>query len=527
MSKLSILIVEDEAIVAEDLAGTVRQLGYAVAGITATGEEAVELARRHRPALVLMDIRLAGAMDGVAAAQQIHRECQLPVLFLTAHSDPGMIGRAQQAGALGYILKPFDERDLRIQIEMALYKHAAERRLRESDERLALAISATHIGMFDWNLASGSILWTQTHEALFGYVPASPAVTTSSTTTTKHDYRRWADRVHPEDLPLVEEASRRCLQDNKPLEVQYRIIWPDGSVHWIETKGVFLHDNGQAANRMLGIAMDITDRKQVEEQLKAINDTLERRVEERTYELQETQRQCLHAEKLSAIGKLSASIAHEFNNPLQGILSVLKGVKKRAILEEEDRELLEAAIGEGDRIKDLIRSLQDFNRPSSGKKTVMDVHKSIDSILLLQKSDFVGRQIFVVRDYAENLPEIMAVPDQVTQVFLNLLANAADACPQSGGMITLSTWQEDERVAVAIKDTGAGIKAEDMEQIYQPFFTTKPEVKGTGLGLSVSYGIIKQHQGEIRVESSPDEGTTFTVLLPIEGRATATSANDT
>nr|WP_246559295.1 GAF domain-containing protein [Geoanaerobacter pelophilus] len=130
------MIVEDEAIVAADLAAKVRQLGYEVAGTTATGEEAVELACRQRPALVLMDIRLAGAMDGITAAEQIHRECHLPVLFLTAHSDMGTVERARQAEAFGYLLKPFDERDLRIQIEMALYKHTAEQQLRERKEQL-------------------------------------------------------------------------------------------------------------------------------------------------------------------------------------------------------------------------------------------------------------------------------------------------------------------------------------------------------------------------------------------------------
>jgi signal transduction histidine kinase/AmiR/NasT family two-component response regulator len=139
MSSLSILIVEDEAIVAADLAAKVRQLGYDVVGPTATGEEAVELASRHRPALVLMDIRLAGAMDGITAAEQIHRDCRLPVLFLTAHSDSGTVERARHAEAFGYILKPFDERDLRIQIEMALYKHAAEEKLRESAAELQAA----------------------------------------------------------------------------------------------------------------------------------------------------------------------------------------------------------------------------------------------------------------------------------------------------------------------------------------------------------------------------------------------------
>jgi CheY-like chemotaxis protein len=136
MSTPSILIVEDEAIVAADLANTVRRLGYHVAGTVATGEDAVDLAGKHRPALVLMDIYLAGEMDGIGAAQQIHDNFDLPVMFLTAHSDMSTIQQALQTQAFGYALKPFDERDLRIQIEMALYKHDTERRLRESREAL-------------------------------------------------------------------------------------------------------------------------------------------------------------------------------------------------------------------------------------------------------------------------------------------------------------------------------------------------------------------------------------------------------
>jgi len=276
--------------------------------------------------------------------------------------------------------------------------------------------------------------------------------------------------------------------------------------------------------KVVGVFRDISELVLAQEQLKAVNNTLERRVEQRTLELQETQKQYLHAEKLSAIGKLSASIAHEFNNPLQGIMSILKGLKKRAILEQEDKELLDAAISESDRIKDLIRSLQEFNRPSSGRKVAMDVHKSLDAMLLLNKSDFKNKRISVVLNYAERLPQIFAVPDQIKQVFLNLLTNAADACLQSGGVITISTWQENDTIGVAIHDTGIGIKPEEMAYIFQPFYTTKPAVKGTGLGLSVSYGIIKHHQGEIRVASQPGGGTTFTVLLPIKNDCDATPA---
>lgn len=122
MNKISILIAEDEAIIAYDLAGKVRRLGYDVAGIAATGEEAIELARRHRPALVLMDIQLAGAMNGIEAAQQIHRECNLPILVLTANSDLVTDERARLAGVVGIIMKPFDKRDISIQIEKALNK---------------------------------------------------------------------------------------------------------------------------------------------------------------------------------------------------------------------------------------------------------------------------------------------------------------------------------------------------------------------------------------------------------------------
>jgi signal transduction histidine kinase len=165
-------------------------------------------------------------------------------------------------------------------------------------------------------------------------------------------------------------------------------------------------------------------------------------------------------------------------------------------------------------MKCLIRSLRDFNRPSSGEKIFMDVHASIDSVLLLCKSDFQRKRITTVLNYAARLPQILAIRDQIIQVFFNLLNNAADACLENGGVITISTWQEEKRIAVAIKDTGTGIKPEKMDQIFQPFYTTK-STKGTGLGLSVSHGIVQNHQGEIRVESRPGEGSTFTVLLPI------------
>jgi signal transduction histidine kinase/DNA-binding NarL/FixJ family response regulator len=552
MPNKSILIVEDEGIVAEDLANKVQYLGYEVVGAAATGEEAVKLARRHRPALVLMDIRLAGAMDGIEAARQIHREHNLPVLFLTAHSDKEMFERAQRSGAYGYILKPFDERELRIQIEMALYKHSIDQQLRVSKEQL--------VGI---NQILQAALTCETEEELgFACLDIAEKITRSQFGFISDINKNGLEDIAISNsgweackiidprghrLPLrgfkIHGIHRRVIMDgqslftNDPANHPDSIGLPDKHPPLTSFLGVPLKRDGSVigllavGNRQGGYTLTEQEllealtpsiveaflRKRTEEALKVLNQELELRVEQRTVELQETQKQYLHMEKLSAIGRLSASIAHEFNNPLQGILSVMRGLKKRAILEEEDQMLLAEAIQEGNRVKELIRNLQEFNRPTSGRKTTVDLHKSIESVLLLQKSKLRGKRVLVVRNFAERLPQIHGVPDQIKQVFLNLLTNAADACRLSGGVVTVSTWQEDEeRVAVAIHDTGRGIEPSNLQLIFQPFYTTKSEVKGTGLGLSVSFGIVKHHQGEIRVDSQPGEGTTFTVLLPIK-----------
>lgn len=313
--------------------------------------------------------------------------------------------------------------------------------------------------------------------------------------------RRWL----PEEIEIIKDLAGAVMT-----EIQLRTE--------ISARNYAEEQRDDYATLNEALRREIQARKQAEEQLKTLKDELEQKVEQRTQELQETQSQYLHAEKLSAIGKLSASIAHEINNPLQGILTILQSFKNRLSLEEEDKGFLELALSESYRMKNLIRSLQNFNRPSSRKKVFTDVHDSLDSVLLLCKSDFKRRRIAIVLNYAERLPQIFAVPDQIKQVFVNLLNNAADALPD-GGEITISTWQEDDKVAVAVKDTGIGIEPEKIKHIFEPFYTTKPGVRGTGLGLSVSHGIVQSHHGEIRVRSRPQEGAVFTVVLPInEGR---------
>ncbi|MBW1792799.1 MAG: PAS domain S-box protein, partial [Deltaproteobacteria bacterium] len=278
-----------------------------------------------------------------------------------------------------------------------------------------------------------------------------------------------------------------------------RYIRKDLSHVWINlTVSLILDDTTGEPKYFISIIKDISSRKDAEKNLK------------------KTHEQLLHAEKLSAIGGLTASIAHEFNNPLQGVMNIIKGVARRATLDKDDAELMTMAVGECNRIRDLIKSLQDFNRPTSGRKAPMDIHAVLDNLLLLGKKEYSTRKIIIEKRYSENMPRIKAVADQLKQVFLNLLNNAADAC-DGGGTITVKTETLGEKIVVRIHDTGTGITPEDKAHIFEPFFTTKPAIKGTGLGLSVSYGIIKGHGGEITVDSEPGKGTTFSVTLPIEG----------
>ena len=509
MNKTSVLIAEDEGIVAEDLSDKLKQLGFRVAGIASRSEEAKDMALKLRPQLILMDIQLGGQKDGIWATDEIQREYDVPVIYLTAHSDPATLARAKVTGPLGYVLKPFETRDLATQIELALYRHQAEQQLREQRELLRVTLTSIGDAVIATDVQGQITFMNPVAETLTGW-PLSLATG-----------KPLAEVFH-----IVNKYNRETVDDPVSEVLKTGLIVGLANHTVLQQRGgreVAIDDSGAPIldkhGNHLGVVLvfrDITERKLFEEQLQTLNNELELRVEQRTRELQETQAHYLHVEKLSAIGKLSASIAHELNNPLQSIMTILQGLKKRAVLEEEDRELLELAIGESKRIRDLLRSLHDFNRPSSGRKEIMDVHQSLDALLLLCKKDFSRKQITVVCNYAEQLPQILAVQDQIKQVLINLLTNAAEACLQPGGVVTISTWREDNCVAVAIQDTGIGIASDELDHIFRPFYTTKAEVKGTGLGLSISHGIIQKHHGQMRVVSQPGEGSTFTVLLPIK-----------
>ena len=257
--------------------------------------------------------------------------------------------------------------------------------------------------------------------------------------------------------------------------------------------------------------------KQARKELEDYGRVLEEKVEERTRELTQMQDHLIQSEKLASMGQLSASIAHEVNNPLSGALIYNQLIAKKISRGEFDREAILNYLSkmehELSRSTKLIRSLLDFSVQSEPKFKEVNVNEVLNRALELGIHAGSKENTRVEKDL-QPLPTFMVDPDQLEQVFVNLIMNALQAMP-AGGKLTLRTFLENRELKIAVRDTGCGIPPENLTKIFTPFFSTKKEVKGVGLGLSVSYGIIQGLKGRIEVESKVGEGTTFTVCLPI------------
>lgn len=505
MPKTRILIVEDDVVAASTSQKYLNKMGYTVTSVVSSGEEAIRKTGEDIPDLILMDIILNGDMDGIEAAGKIQDRFDIPVVYLTAYTDDKKLERAKITEPFGYLLKPFKERELYATIEMTLYKHRTEKKLKEHEYRLSIVIEQNPCVIMITD-ANGSVEYVNPKfTKLTGY--------------TQED---------------VLGQNCRILKSSRQSEEFYKNLWEtissgevwtgdfhnrkkDGSLYWEHASISSIRDSKYRITRYIKIGEDISTQKFAEEELMKSQWELEERVAERTRELEDSQERLIHAEKLSAIGKLSASIAHEFNNPIYGILNVLERIERKALLDKENKEFVGMAIRECNRMADLIKKLMDFYRPTSGVSKSTDIHKVIDEMLMLTQKLSINKKIKIEKDFASNMPEIEAIPDQLKQIILNLLTNACEAITENCGRIEISTVHINSKIRITIKDNGIGIPPENLKHIFEPFFTTKSAGKGTGLGLYVSYGIIKRHGGDITVHSKPGQGTQFTVTLPTKG----------
>jgi len=260
--------------------------------------------------------------------------------------------------------------------------------------------------------------------------------------------------------------------------------------------------------------------------LEESHQTLERKVEERTRELKESQEAMVQQEKMVGIGQLAAGIAHEMNTPLGTIIGYAQMLREDLAQQPNslaNRSDVDEIIGQAGRCRDLVRNLLNFSRQSplgAGEKTISDINDIIRKILSLVEHDYEMRGVRLHFDLDANVPPVHVNENEIAQVILNLATNAADSMP-AGGEINISTQYDEttDRVSITVHDTGCGIKETDRTRVFEPFFTTKEVGKGTGLGLSICYKIVENHLGSIEFDSVIGTGTTFRVNLPAKVKA--------
>jgi two-component system NtrC family sensor kinase len=363
-----------------------------------------------------------------------------------------------------------------------------EQELKKAHDFLNNIIQSSPNAIMGTDMKGNIIIWNQGAEETLGYQ--------ASETIGRMNVRK----LYPEDMARQVMRMMRCDDyGGKGKLRSYPMTFKakDGNPVEGNLSANIIYDETGREIASVGIFVDL------EEQLK-----MERK-------LHNTQEQLLQSEKLAAMGRLTSQIAHELNNPLYGIMNTLELMKTEIPVGNKRRKLLEMSLSETVRVTDMLRKMLSFSKPDQEERAPVDINTILDEILLLYEKQLWEHSIKMVHSFADNLGLVHASKNQLRQVFLNLISNARDAMPE-GGRLTVATEGDNYFVHITIADNGVGIKEEYLDLIFETFFTTKTDsVKGVGLGLSVCYGFIKDHGGDIKVDSQIGEGTTFTISLPV------------
>lgn len=507
-----LLIVEDEALIALDMETQLTRLGYTVLALVDTGLEAIRQATALRPDLMLMDIRLKGAMDGIETAAALHAAgLEIPVLFLTAYADDATLQRAGLTAPFGYLVKPFDARALRATIEMALYRHQAERRQRGMEHWLATTLQS---------LADG-VLATDTQGRITLLNPMAERITGWTR-------REALDRPLAEVLHLVHADSRAPLPDLVSQTLAYgvgftpdahtRLLTRDGHLRPIEYSAAPIRaEDGQGT----GVVVLCRDR------------STPQHLETARHQMEE---QLRSAQKFESLGVLAEGLSQQFNNLLNAILGYAELCSLEIPAEASVHPYLQRITSTAQQAADLCAQMRAYAGQGQGVTYPFALPRLVqDTVRTLQP--VLGAQVAWKLDLEVSVPLVCGDPGQMQQVIVNLLRNAAEALPDHAGTIRLRTGTRlltasdlaatvtapalpaGPYVCLEVADTGSGMPPELLGQIFDPFFSTK--LLGRGLGLAAVLGIVRQHQGALQVESTPGQGSTFRVLLPAAESATA------
>jgi PAS domain S-box-containing protein len=490
-TKTKVLIVEDEAIVASDIESRLRKAGYSVPATAASGEQALEKIEETSPDLVLMDIRLQGKMDGIATATEIRNRFKLPVIYLTAHADRATLERAKVTGPFSYLVKPIGNVNLSSAIEVALYKHRAERQLQDREAWLSTVLQSVADAMVVTDAWGRVQFLNPMAEQLTGWA-----------------HKEASGRPLFDVVSLLDSADRTITSELLSAAILQAVGTElPRDVHLISRCGRAIEVEGQiaisqAANRAaVGTVMtfrDVTVRKREEGELR-------------------------QEQEMLVAGRLAGGVALDFKQPLSVILDNSEELLREMEATNPRRDRIKAIHQAGHAAAALTAQLLELHRNQMVQPQNVDLNGVLDRLFpTLQR--LAGPSINIETNLDPKLGKISADPSQMEQVLLRLVLNARDAMPE-GGRVSIHTENVDlppragldnrpePFVRLAVRDNGAGMDSHVAEHIFEPFFTTK-EGKGTGLGLAIVHAIVTAGNGLINVDSKPGGGALFEIFFP-------------
>jgi PAS domain S-box-containing protein len=399
-------------------------------------------------------------------------------------SDQGVARHDAQGGFAGYIGSCVDVTELM----------KKEEALHEFEERVILAAEAAHLGVWEMDPASKELWMSDSARTVFQFDSKTPL-----------DHAAVQDRVHPEDRALRDSAVKHALEAGSGYEMEYRILLPDGTQRWIGARARWVAGDNRKGARLIGVSIDITPRKLAEAEALQQRDELS------------------HLSRVALMGEMSASIAHELNQPLAGILSNAAAgqrfIDRGNVDQKEIHELLGDIISDGRRASGVVRGIRGMVKKEQVERRSVNLNKVVIDAVRMVSGDALLRSCQVETSLDANLRTVEADPVQLQQVLLNLVINAFDAMrdtPISKRKVVIVTHSNgDDTICMSVRDHGVGISAEMQDCLFNPFFTTKND--GLGMGLAIARSILESHGGTIAVKNADGGGARFEIVLPANG----------
>jgi two-component system, NtrC family, sensor kinase len=509
-SDWKIVLIDDEEDIREVLSVSLQDAGFKVK-TAADGTAGVQLCREFAPQIVITDIRMPG-MDGLQVLATLKQTTpQIEVIVATAFGEMDLAIRALQLDASDFITKPISDAALHLALKRAADRFTAKKQLQDYTSLLEKEKAETSQQLlkniaFQRNLIESSmdgilacdesgivLTFNRSMENMLGYAKAEALhAMTIAQFFAAGAYARFQEELSAE---MYGGRDRLALYETRLLEKSGREI-P------VQVSAALLFDHKRPA----GLVCFFRDLREIRKLEREISD----------------QARILHQDKMISLGRLAASVVHEINNPLSGILNYLRLMKRvlgQGPLAEDRQEkfqrYLDLVENETQRCSQIVSSLLSFARVSPPAFGRIQIDELLNRCVLLSRHKLDLSNIRLETEIPSDLPPVTGDFNQLQQCVINLIFNAIDAMPDGGTLFLNGHVDKDRKlVTVTVKDTGRGISARDLPHIFEPFFTTKNEGYGVGLGLSTVYGMIERHKGRIMVESRPDQGAAFVIELP-------------